>query len=95
MFRTGFKGFIIFMVFLFPTLLKSMPANHDSIDNQMPVVEVVFCLDLSGSTNGLIDNVREQVWSVVNMIATASPKENCESVWSGFPALVLEDKIIM
>ncbi|MBK9423230.1 MAG: VWA domain-containing protein [Bacteroidetes bacterium] len=84
MFRTGFKGFIIFMVFLFPTLLKSMPANHDSIDNQMPVVEVVFCLDLSGSTNGLIDNVREQVWSVVNMIATASPKRKLRIGLVGF-----------
>lgn len=47
----------------------SVATNHRHLD-------VVFCLDLSGSTNGLIDNVRAQVWSIVNMSATA--QDGCE-----------------
>lgn len=84
MFRTGFKGFIIFLVFLLTIHDKSMAANQDSLDYQTPVVEVVFCLDLSGSTNGLIDNVREQVWSIVNMIETATPKRKLRIGLVGF-----------
>lgn len=48
----------------------------DSASVSQHHLDVVFCLDLSGSTNGLIDNVRAQVWSIVNMSATAS--DGCE-----------------
>lgn len=37
------------------------------------VIDVVFCLDLSGSTNGLLDDVREKLWDIVNQVNTYRP----------------------
>jgi len=37
------------------------------------VIDVVFCLDLSGSTNGLIDDVRERMWEIINQVNTYRP----------------------
>ncbi len=37
-------------------------------------LDVVFCLDLSGSTNGLIDNVRENIWGIVNLTSSMRPE---------------------
>lgn len=34
-----------------------------------PVVDIVFCLDLSRSTDGLIDIFKSQIWAVVNQIS--------------------------
>ncbi len=39
-------------------------------------VDVVFTLDLSGSTNGLVDDVRDQLWDVINQISTYRPEVN-------------------
>lgn len=36
-------------------------------------LDIVFCLDLSGSTNGLIDDVREQMWTIINQAHTMEP----------------------
>lgn len=37
------------------------------------MIDVVFCLDLSGSTNGLIDDVRERIWEIVNQVNSYRP----------------------
>ena len=37
------------------------------------VIDVVFCLDLSGSTNGLLDDVREKLWEIVNQVNSYRP----------------------
>lgn len=34
---------------------------------------MVFCLDLSGSTNGLLDDVREKIWEIVNQVNSYRP----------------------
>jgi len=36
-------------------------------------VDVVFTLDLSGSTNGLVDDVRDQLWDIINQVDTYRP----------------------
>ncbi len=38
-----------------------------------PVVELVICLDTSGSMSGLIDAARQKLWIIVNELATAKP----------------------
>ncbi len=38
----------------------------------MPV-DIVFCMDLSGSTNGLLDNLKTKFWDVSNEISMYSP----------------------
>lgn len=37
------------------------------------VIDVVYCLDLSASTNGLIDDVRDKLWDVVNEMNSYRP----------------------
>jgi len=36
-------------------------------------VEVVFCLDTTGSMSGLIDGAKQKIWSIVNQIASGRP----------------------
>ena len=36
-------------------------------------LDIVFCLDLSGSTNGLIIDVRESLWHIVNQVKLLEP----------------------
>ncbi|MFQ5654134.1 MAG: VWA domain-containing protein [Planctomycetota bacterium] len=38
-----------------------------------PSVEIVICLDTSGSMNGLIDAARQKLWAIVNDLALAEP----------------------
>ncbi|MEQ8767103.1 MAG: VWA domain-containing protein [Planctomycetota bacterium] len=38
-----------------------------------PVVELVICLDTSGSMSGLINAARQKLWVIVNELATAKP----------------------
>jgi len=38
-----------------------------------PQVEVVFCLDTTGSMSGLIDAAKQKIWSICNQIVTGRP----------------------
>ncbi|MFO0964076.1 MAG: vWA domain-containing protein [Gemmataceae bacterium] len=38
-----------------------------------PQVEVVFCLDTTGSMSGLIDVAKKKIWSISNQIASGKP----------------------
>src|SRR5213595_1223853 len=38
-----------------------------------PQVEVVFCLDTTGSMGGLIDAAKQKIWSISNQIASGKP----------------------
>jgi hypothetical protein len=37
-------------------------------------IDVVICMDLSGSTNGLLDDVRDMLWDMINQVSTFHPK---------------------
>jgi Mg-chelatase subunit ChlD len=39
----------------------------------VPRVEVVFCLDTTGSMGGLIDGAKAKIWSICNQIAAGKP----------------------
>src|SRR5947199_1939189 len=41
--------------------------------DKQPTVEVVFCLDTTGSMGGLIDAAKKKVWSICNQIAAGKP----------------------
>src|SRR5262249_20100419 len=53
------------------------PANsaprHSSPDQARPRVEVVFCLDTTGSMSGLIDGAKQKIWSLCNQIVGGKP----------------------
>jgi hypothetical protein len=38
-----------------------------------PKVEVVFCLDTTGSMSGLIDGAKQKIWAICNQIASGKP----------------------
>src|SRR6516225_4504200 len=38
-----------------------------------PKIEVVFCLDTTGSMGGLIDGAKQKIWSISNQIASGKP----------------------
>src|SRR3954452_458577 len=40
---------------------------------QKPKVEVVFCLDTTGSMGGLIDGAKAKIWAICNQIAGGKP----------------------
>jgi hypothetical protein len=38
-----------------------------------PQVEVVFCLDTTGSMGGLINAAKQKIWAISNQIASGQP----------------------
>src|SRR5262245_19808721 len=49
-------------------------AGGDAAKNpQKPQVEVVFCLDTTGSMGGLIDAAKQKIWSICNQIDGGKP----------------------
>ncbi len=67
------------LVFAFFLPMKS--TAHPTGDRPM---DVVFCLDLSGSTNGLINDVRDNLWAIVNQANSMSPKPDLRIAVVGF-----------
>lgn len=51
---------------------QSFAAPAERKDNK-PQVEVVFCLDTTGSMTGLIEGAKQKIWSIVNQIASGRP----------------------
>jgi len=41
--------------------------------NQQPQVEVVFCLDTTGSMSGLINAAKQKIWAISNQISSGQP----------------------
>jgi hypothetical protein len=69
-------GIGLFLVFLF---LSCVALAGEKDKNKAPVsphkpLDIVFCLDLSGSTNGLIDDLRDQLWMIINQAQHMEPK---------------------
>ena len=51
---------------------QSSAAPLERKDNR-PQVEVVFCLDTTGSMGGLIEGAKQKIWSICNQIASGKP----------------------
>ena len=48
-------------------------AARGQVESRRPV-DLVICLDTSGSMNGLIESAKQKLWAVVNELATAKPR---------------------
>src|SRR5690242_13791509 len=48
-------------------------ADSPPAEKKKPKVEVVFCLDTTGSMGGLIDGAKQKIWSISNQIASGKP----------------------
>src|SRR5260370_6634496 len=42
-------------------------------ETKRPQIEVVFCLDTTGSMGGLIDGAKQKIWAICNQIAGGKP----------------------
>ena len=52
----------------------SAPARADEKPaSKRPRVEIVFCLDTTGSMGGLIEGAKAKIWSICNQIASGKP----------------------
>src|SRR5205085_11891242 len=41
--------------------------------SKKPQVEIVFCLDTTGSMGGLIDGAKAKIWAICNQVASGKP----------------------
>ena len=48
-------------------------ADDKPAPSKKPQVEVVFCLDTTGSMGGLIEGAKQKIWSISNQIANGKP----------------------
>jgi hypothetical protein len=55
------------------TVLTLPAASAPTPAAKKPKVEVVFCLDTTGSMGGLIDGAKQKIWSICNQIAGGKP----------------------
>ena len=47
--------------------------GKSAVGNGKPL-DIVFCVDLSGSTNGLINDLRDNLWMIINQAQHMEPK---------------------
>jgi hypothetical protein len=62
-----FQAFSILFVFFFSKQVCGQQSEERPLD-------IVFCLDLSGSTNGLVNDVRDNLWLIANELNAMQPK---------------------
>jgi len=60
---------LILTLFCWMVLLPGAGAQPEG-----PAVDVVFCMDLRASTNGLVDRLRDHLWDYVHLSSTCSPQ---------------------
>lgn len=53
-------------------------------DTVQAPIEVVFCIDLSGSTNGVVNDLRDQFWLIVNAVQAIRPHSELRMGLVGF-----------
>ncbi len=63
---------LIGFILLWPPFIKE---NHAQEKTGQPI-DVVFCLDLSSSSNGLIDHLRNHIWDFWYLFSQCSPQPN-------------------
>lgn len=62
---------LLFTFFLLPVILSAQTAPVTKIPRQ---IDIVVAMDLSGSTNGLLDNFRDKFWDVINQCSMLEPR---------------------
>lgn len=48
--------------------------RNKTAPSQLKPLDIVFCLDLSGSTNGLLNDLRDHLWMIINLANNMEPK---------------------
>jgi len=69
----GTQWFRLGAAVLTTAVLAGGAGAQPAANQPRPQVEVVFCLDTTGSMSGLIDAARKKIWAISNQIATGTP----------------------
>lgn len=85
MFNSAGKVCTLLFSFVF-CFYSNVTAQQTTADTSRPV-DIVFTLDLSGSTNGLVDNIRDKMWDVINQWKMFSPEPKLRIGIIGFSRL--------
>lgn len=72
------------ILFILLLLAFSFSAPSQSGERYGPPVDIVFCLDLSGSTNGIVDRMRNHIWDYVHLFSGSFPKADFRIGFVGF-----------
>ena len=72
-------GILVAVTLLIPA--KKICAEQSS--NQPPI-DIVFCFDLSGSTNGIIEHLRNNIWHVIHELEQMQPVPDYRIAFIGF-----------
>ena len=72
------------VLFAFLILVSSTGATNPGQERYGPPVDIVFCLDLSGSTNGLLVRMRDHIWDYVHVLSNCNPKVDFRIGFVGF-----------
>jgi len=69
------KKYFIALLLSLPLIgvLKSQDQNIE-VNNDAPVIELVFCLDATGSMSGLINTAKEKIWDIVSVTSQCNPE---------------------
>ena len=62
---------LVLIILIFLSLISEQIYSQKTIP-----VDIVICMDLSGSTNGLIENLRERIWDIANEVNKYTPAAN-------------------
>ena len=65
------RALLIILCFLPVSRLNALGTDES---NRQRDLDVVLCLDLSGSTNGLIEDFREHFWYITNQLMVMNPR---------------------
>lgn len=68
----GMKRRLFLLLLLWPVYLQSDSGGRNFAGGRE--LEIVFCVDLSGSTNGLINDVKDNIWHIINQAELLTPK---------------------
>ena len=77
--KSGIAGILFFLLLLVTTSATKIPTEQYG-----PPVDIVFCLDLSGSTNGIVDRMRNHIWDYVNLFEGSTPRADFRFGFVGF-----------
>jgi Mg-chelatase subunit ChlD len=72
-FSVGCRARLVAAGALLVLSLPAWAADEKAAAALKPKVEVVFCLDTTGSMGGLIEAAKQKIWSIANQIAAGKP----------------------
>ena len=86
----------VFTIYFLSFVLDVTAGGKKGNDAKAKKLDIVFCLDLSGSTNGLITDVRESLWHIVNQVNLLDPVPDFRIGLVGFsrPSFKLENAYV-